>query len=170
MAERKPKKITEAPTAKAFTGSLLLSVEEFDYTPDKMLDALGFAKENRPVFRLKPLTTKQRHFIEADTAKMQAEGAIWAKSQGIDIKAKDVSDFYILSKKWNEFSDTDARREIVRSCIVGFNGVGLELFEQAEDGGLNQEIFDRFPTDLINSIEVELRRRTSLNNDEVLGL
>lgn len=164
-------KVTEAPAAAPFAGSLLLSIEPFEFTPAKMLDALGFAEENRPCFIMRPMTAKQRHFIEGDNARMQSEGGVWARKNGIDLQGKDIADFYILAKKWDEFSDKEKRRDITRSCIVGFKGQGLGEFTKSEkDNGLSEQIFERFPTELATALEMELIRRNSLTNDDALGL
>ena len=168
MAERKPKKITEAPTAKAFTGSLLLSCEPFDFTPDKWLDSKGVPKEDRPVFRLRPFNSSERHFIEADNNKMTTEGLLWAKREGVDITLPENT--YLAITKFSEFSDTEKRRDIVRSCILGFENLFGAQWVGDDKNGLVKAVFDRFPTELINIIEARLMKESSLDNDEVLGL
>ena len=164
---QKVKKVKDAPKNEGFTGSLLLSLEPFDFVPDKWLDSLGFAKENRPVFRLRPLNSKERHFMEADQSRMTSEGMLWAKKEGIDLSDQD--NFYLVATKFSEYSEIEKRRDIVRGCIVGFTMEGSK-FRKDEEGGLSKAVFEKFPTVLVNAIETELLKKSRLTNGEVLGL
>ena len=167
MAAKK-RKIEHAPKRVKFTGSLLLSSEPFDYTPDAFLDKLGFAKENRPVFTIRPMNAKERHFFEADQNNMTAEGMLWAKEKNIDIQ--DKSNLYMVVSKFSTFSDIEKRMDIVRSCIIGASGNFGSDFKKAEDGGMSEEMFDKLPDEIKTGIEAELMKRGRLTNDEVLGL
>jgi len=165
------KKVKSVPKEDVFTGSLLLQSEEFEFTPHTLLDRIKYPKENRPVFVLKPLNAKDRHWMESDSKKMQSEGLLWAKQNKIDIKEDE--NFMILVTKFGEFSDTEARKEIIRKSIVGFKCEDEKLlgkFEEESDGGLSKAIFDRFPIELINLIDAELNKRASLSLNETLGL
>ena len=157
------KKITTAPKKKAFTGSLLLTCEPFTCTPDSFLDRLGFAKQNRPVFKMRPMNAKERHFMEADQNNMTAEGMLWVKEKGLDIL--DEKNQYMITSKFATYSDSEGRKEIVRGCILGVSGGGID-----EPSGIDKETFDRLPLEIINLLEAELLKKANLSNDEVLGL
>jgi len=165
-----PVKVTETPPTKEFTGSLLLKTEPFEFCPEALLDEIGFVKGNRPVFILRPLNAKQRHWMNVDERKVAADGLLWAKSNSLD--TADLTDKLALIYKSKEFSDWERRREIIRKCIVGFrNEAGIGAFIKADgDDGLHPDIFDRFPDELVNVIDAKLNGLSSLMRDEALGL
>lgn len=160
------KKIVDAPAKKAFTGSLLLQCEPFDYTPDKWLDKMGYPKDGRPVFTLQPLSSYDRHWIEADNNKMTYEGMLWAKKEGVDITQKDNT--YLAMCKFSEFSDREKRLSIVRRSIKKVKNLDGLDFESEE--GLDEMVFDRLPIELLNLIEAKLLSVAHLTDEEVLGL
>lgn len=163
-------KIKDAPEAASFTGSLLLKQSPVDFCPDAFLDKIGYPKEKRPVFVLRPLSALDRHRLDADGRRMSTEGLLWAKQNNVDIG--DKSNFALILNKFAEYSDWEARREITRRAIIGFkNGEGLGDFAKAEtDDGLSRELFDRLPDELVAVIENELTRLANLTMSEALGL
>jgi hypothetical protein len=176
MSEKKTKaageavRVTEIPQAEAFTGSLLLRMEPVEFCPHDLLDKLKFPKEGRPVFILRPLGARDRHWMDADSRKMSTGGMLWAKENGIDIQ--DPKNLVLVVTKFSEFSDWEKRRDIVRRSIVGFkSATGLGNFIKADDDdGLHPKMFEQFPDELVNVIDYELVRMASLSSGEVLGL
>jgi hypothetical protein len=161
-------KLKKAPKEKGFKGSLLLESEPFEYTHDYFLDKIGFEKENRPVFVMKPLNARQRHFMDQDEKHITAEGMLWAKSKGIEFKetSKDKEMQYLLINKFSEFSDVEGRFEIVRQNIIKIKNMKAKF----DENGLDKDIFDRLPNEIKNMLDAELNKRASLTNSEVLGL
>jgi len=168
--EREPQKVKDIPEAEAFTGSLLLRSEPVEFCPDAFLDRLNFSKESRPVFILRPLSARDRHWMDSDDRRMATGGMTWAKENGVDMA--DNKNIMLMVNKCSEFSDVEKRCAIIRKSIIGFkNDNGIGKFEKsADDDGLAPEIFERLPDDLVSAIGIELMRMANPTKYEALGL
>jgi len=146
------KKITTVPEKKGFSGLLLAKPKEYSFTPHKLLDDMGFSKDERPVFKIRPFTYLERHEVEAEQERVKAESFAWCKGKGVDPSNLDNHGLLALSSYLKSVSIGKIDK-IIKACMLD-----------------NSEEFERFHPRLVDAIYSEISRISYLTEDETTAL